>query len=261
MVVEMAVTGTVVRIEHRVASNGFGNEMHQADMLLVCELERGGAGLTATSEGPEGMTLGVLGALVSIEDDWGLPGLGEVKVGDLVYVKGGWHSPGSHDMEQEMRFLEATRDWYSLESWDAGEAGRLEVRSVEISGYDVRRFIVREARWERLTEEWCSMRDPIHDDAGWNVHRMVVGGCWSEGVAWDREAVAALDREAESGWREMERQSKEDSKERRQAERNAERNALEDVAKLPEVQAQKEAARQLAKRGQKGKGGKRKRRT
>ncbi len=258
MVVEMAVTGTVVRIEHRVAYNGFGDEMHQADMLLICELELGGDKLKATSEGPEGMTFGVLGARVSVNDDWALPGLKEIKVGDLVYASGGWHAPGSHDMEQEMRFVKAAQDWYRLESWDAGEAGRLEVRAVEISGYDVRRFIVREARWERLTEEWCSWRDPILDDAGWNVHRMAVGGCFSESVEWDREAVEALDGEAESGWREMDRQSKADLKERQRAERKTEREAL---AKAPEVEAQKEAARQLAKRGRKRKGGKRKRRS
>ncbi len=260
MVVEMAVTGTVVRIEHRVVTNGFGDEMHRADMLLVCELEFGGDGLKKTSEGPEGMTLSILGARVSVNDDWGLPGLRELKLGDLVFASGGWHAPGSHDMEHEMRFVDAARDWYRLESFDAGEAGRLEIRALEISGYDVRRFIVREARWERLTEEWCSWQDPTHDDAGWNVHRKSVGGCWSESEAWDREAVNALDREAASGRLKMDLQREKELNERKRVERKAKRGVLAEVAKVPEVEAQKEAARQLAKRGRNKKGGKRKRR-
>ncbi len=256
MVVDMAVTGTVVRIEHQM--NKF--DCQQADMLLVCELEYGGEGLRTTSEGPEGMTLGVLGARVRVVDDWGLPELSELTVGDLVYASGGWHAPGSHDMEQEMRFLEAARDWYRLESWDEAGTGGLEVHAVEITGYDVRRFIVREARWERLTDEWCNWRDPIHDDAGWNVHRMAVGGRWNESAAWDRDAVEALDREAEIGWRQTDRRWKKEFRQRQNVERRAEREASKELSKSPEVEAQKEAARQLAKRGRSGTGGKRKRR-
>jgi len=256
MVVEMAVTGTVVRIEHQI--NEY--EWHQADMLLVCELENGGEGLRTTSEGPERMTLGVLGARVRIVDDWGLPELREVKVGDLVYASGGWQAPGSHDMEQELRYVEAARDWYRLESWDAGEAGRLEVRAVEIIGYDVRKYVVREAHWVRLTEEWCSWEDPFQDDAGWNVHRRAVGGRWSESVAWDQDTVEALDRDVEIGWRHIDRRWEKDFRQKLQVTRRAEREALKELAKLPEVEAQKEAARQLAKRGRKGKRGKRKRR-
>lgn len=254
MVVEMAVTGTVVQIEHQI--NEY--EFHQADMLLVCELEDGGEGLRAASEGLTGMTLGVLGARVRVVDDWGLPGLGEVQIGDFVYACGSWQAPGSHDLVQEMRFLEAARDWYRLESWDAGEAGRLEVRAVEIIGYDVRRFNVNGARWERLTEEWRSWWEPHNDDAAWsvhqNVHRLVVG-------EFAREPVAALDSNGNS--MEWKRPAAENEIDTEAADRERKREALAEVSKLPEVKAQKKVAHQLAQRRRKakrGKRGKRKRR-
>ncbi|MDE2750555.1 MAG: hypothetical protein OXI34_16485 [Chloroflexota bacterium] len=255
MVVEMAVTGTVVRIEHQV--NEFG--WHQADMLLLCQLDEGGQELGESREAPEGMTLGVLGARVKVIDDWGLPGLREVKLGDLVYASGAWHAPGSHDLERDLRFLEAARDWYRTESWDAGDVGRLEVRAVEITGYDVRRFIVREARWEHLTETWCSWEDPTFDDAGWNVHRTVVGGYWNEHVDWDQKAVEALDRDVGIAWRAKNRQRNEELRSKQRNERQAKREAVANTATMPEVEAQKEAARQLAKRGQRRKSKKRKR--
>ncbi|MDE2858163.1 MAG: hypothetical protein OXN94_09985 [Chloroflexota bacterium] len=260
MVVEMAVTGTVVRIEHRVTTEEFGYETYQADMLLICELNLGGEGLKPTDDET---TLGVLGARVRVIDDWGLPSLTEVKVGDLVYASGDWHAPGSHDLEQEMRYMEAARDWYRLESWDAGPAGKMEVRALEMIGFDVRRFIVKEARWEQLTDEWSSWQNPMIDDGGWDAHRIVVGRGWNKSAPQDQEALDALDGEAEIGWREAQRQWVENMKaheaQQQRAERKSKREALAKVAKTPEVEAQKEAARQLAKRRRKGKGGKRKR--
>lgn len=256
MAIEMAVTGTVVRIEHKM--NKF--DWHQADMLLVCELEYGGEGLRATSEGPEGMTLGVLGARVKVVDDWALPELCELKVGDLVYASGSWQAPGSHDLVQTMRYLESARDWYRLEGWDTGEKGRLEIRAVDIESYDVRRYVVREARWERLTEEFSLLSDPVDDDVGWNVHRMTVGGLCNENLDWDQEAVNILDREVGIAFRAESRQKRQELRDKKRAERQANRDAMAKVAKTPEVEAQKEAARQLARRRRNGKGGKRKRR-
>ncbi len=250
MVVDMAVTGTVVRIDHQM--NKFN--CPEADMLLVCELVRGGEDLRATSEGPEGMTLGVLGARVRVVDDWGLPELGELKVGDFVYANGSWHAPGSHDMEQEMRFLEAARDWYRLESWDVGGSNGMEIRAVEITGFDVRRFIAREARWERLTDAWCYWQDPISDDAGWNAHRMTVGRLCNANLAWDQQAVEALDQEAGIGLRAEYRRSSKNLRDEKRAERQKKRETLAKVTKTPEVEAQKEAARQLARRRRSGKG-------
>ncbi len=256
MAIEMAVTGTVVRIEHQM--NQF--DCPQVDMLLVCELENGGEGLRATSAGPEGMTLGVLGAQVRVVDDWGLPGLSDLKVGDLVYARGSWHAPGSHDLVQEMRYLEAERDWYRLESWDTGEAGRQEVRALDFVAYDVRRYFAREKRWERLTEEWSSLPDPTDDDTEWNAHRMAVGGLCNASVAWDQQAVEALDREVGIGQRAMNRRRSEKLRDTKRAERQEKREAMEKVTKTPEVEAQKEAARQLARRRRSGKSAKRKRR-
>lgn len=253
MVVEMAVTGTVVQIEHQIIEY----DWHQADMLLICELDSGGEDLRETSEGPKGMTLGVLGARVKVVDDWGLPSLKKVKVGDLVYASGSWQAPGSHDLLNELRFVEAARDWYRLESWDAGEAGRLEVRAVDMLGFDLRRYVVREARWERLTEEWGSWQEPFDDEAGWNAHRSahrILGGAKPE------EALQEFDKEAEIGMRITNLRLLKDFNEIGRTARKAERETLKELAKQPEVEAQKEAARQLAKRGRKGKRGKRKRR-
>lgn len=260
MTVEMAVTGTVVQIEQREIIDQFGYERHITDMLLICNLEFGAHGQNAASEDQEGIPSAVLGARVMVDDGFALPELEKVKLGDLIYASGAWIAPGAHDMEQELRFVEAGRDWYSLQSWDAGEAGRLEVRAVEIDGNDVRRFVVREARWEQLTEATRLWEDPTFDDFGWIVHQMVVGGYWNENVSWDRDAVEALERDAAAGWQYKERQRNEEMKKKRLAERKAERKALAEAAKAPEVEAQKEAARQLAKRGRSGKGGKRKRR-
>lgn len=256
MAIDMAVTGTVVRIEHQ--TNKYGSQ--QADMLLVCELEYGGEGLRATSEGPEGMTLGVLGARVRVVDDWGLPELSELKIGDMVYASGSWHAPGSHDLVQEMRYLEAARDWYRSESWDAVEDKGQDIRAVEITAFDVRRYVVREAHWKRLTEDWPKLPDPTFDDTGWNVHRMAVGGLCNAGVAWDQQAVKTLDRETDIGFRERDRRKKEELRERQRAERRAQREARAKVVNEAEAEAQKEAARQLANRRRSGKGGKRKRR-
>ncbi len=260
MTVEMAVTGTVVQIEQRMITDQLGYERHVTDMLLICNLEFGAHGQNAESEDQEGIPSAVLGARVMVDDEFALPELGEVKLGDLVYASGAWTAPGAHDMEQELRFVEAGRDWYSLQSWDAGEAGRLEVRAVEIDGNDLRRFVVREARWEQVTEAARLWEDPTFDDFGWIVHQMVVSGYWNENVSWDQDAADALDRDAEAGRRFKERQQNEEMKKKRLAERKAERKALAEAAKAPEVEAQKEAARQLAKRGRSGKGGKRKRR-
>ena len=253
MVVEMSVTGTVVQIERYLGQYGW----LEADMLLLCELEQGGEGLSETRERPIGMTLGVLGARVSVIDDWALPELEDLKTGDLVYACGSWQAPGSHDLADEMRFFAAARDWYRLENWDAGEAGTFEVRAVEMIGFDVRRYILKEARWERLTGKWRSWENPTLDDVGWNAHRTTVGRYLSKSLAWDQEAVETLDREARIGLRQRKRQREEEVKNYMRAERIEKRNELAKIAKSPEVEAQKEAARQLARRGRKGKKGKR----
>ncbi len=260
MAVEMAVTGTVVQIEQRVITDQLGYERNVSDMLLICDLEFGAYGQKAASEDQEVIPFAVLGARVMVDDFFALPGLREVKLGDLVYASGAWTAPGAHDMEQEMRFVEAGRDWYRLQSWDAGEVGRLEVRAVEIDGNDVRRYVVREARWEQVTEATRMWEDPTFDDTGWIVHQMVVGGYWNENVSPDRDAVEALERDAAAGSRYRERQQNAEMRKKQLAERKAERKALAEATKTPEVEAQKEAARQLAMRGRKGKGGKRKRR-
>jgi len=139
----------------------------------------------------------------------------------------------------------------------------MEVRALEMIGFDVRRFIVKEARWEQLTDEWSSWQNPMMDDGGWDAHRIVVGRGWNKSAPRDQEALDALDGEAEIGWRETQRQWIENMKahevQRQRAEKKSKREALAKVAKTPEVEAQKEAARQLAKRRRKGKGGKRKR--
>lgn len=253
MVVEMAVTGTIVRIEHQI--NEY--DWHQADMLLICELDSGGEDLRETSEGPEGMALGVLGARVRVVDDWGLPELRKAEVGDLVYACGSWQAPGSHDLVDEMRFVEAARDWFRIESWDAGEAGRLDIRAVDLIAFDLQRYIVRDARWERLTEDFHRWQTPQDDEAGWNAHREVnriLGGAQAE------EALQALDKEAQIGMRKSIRQKLKEFIEVQEPARRAEREALKELEKRPEVEAQKEAARRLAKRGRKGKRGKRKKR-
>ncbi len=253
MVVEMSVTGTVVQIERHNGPYGW----FQADMLLLCELTHGGEGLSETSEGPIRMPLGVLGAQVRIVDDWALPALEDLKIGDLVYACGSWQAPGSHDLAADMRFFAAARDWYQLENWDAGEAGKFEVRAVDMIGFDVRRYILKEGRWERLTEELRSWDDPTLDDAGWNAHRTTVGRYLSKSMAWDQEAVETLDRDARIGIQQRERRREEEAKNHARAERIEKRNQLAKIAKSPEVEAQKEAARQLARRGRKGKKGKR----
>ena len=92
------------------------------------------------------------------------------------------------------------------------------------------------------------------------MHRIAVGELCNASVAWDQQAVKALDREFDIGLRAMDRRAKEELRDREHAERRAKREAKAKVVQAAEVEAQKEAARQLANRGRGGKGRKRKRR-
>ena len=114
-------------------------------------------------------------ARVRVKDVEQLRSLKSVKAGDLINACGEWHAPGVHDLQDDLVFREAARDGYRLERWNSGKAGRLEIRAVEISADDVRRYDLRDASWERLTVNWARWKDPfLHEEAGRRIAALLV---------------------------------------------------------------------------------------
>ena len=268
MAVEMAVTGTVLRVRHWTGKGLFGAPAPHSDILLFCETDCADYVYNQRFDDLKHTPIGILGARVRMTAPEGLRQLHSIKAGDFIYAQGDWHAPGFHDLEADLLFRDAARDWYRLERWDAGEEDAIEIRAVELSAHDVRRYDFRDATWKKLTANWAKWEDPLLQEAGWEAHRRAVGKHFLRHMAMHQKAVAALEADAEIGRERQDEREEQEYLERKAAakakaplqRRKAQRTEPEILADPAVVEERKQAAQQLAARGRAGKGKKRKKR-